>query len=173
MAFGPITSWEIDGETMETVTDFYFGGFQNHWDGWMASPTRWMLSLSEPWEMVMYREAWRAVIHGVAKNRTQLRNWTELNWKSLQMVTAAMKLEDASWEESYDKPRQHIKKERHHLTDKCPYSQSYGFSSSHVWMWELDYNELWVPKNWCFWTVVLEKTLEESLGLQGDPTSPS
>ena len=54
--------------------------------------------------------------------------------KSLQMVTAAMKLEDASWEESYDKPRQHIKKERHHLTDKCPYSQSYGFSSSHLWL---------------------------------------
>ena len=50
-------------------------------------------------------------------------------------------------------------------------SQSYGFSSSHVWMWELDYKKSWALENWCFWTVVLEKTLEESLGLQGDPTS--
>ena len=51
--------------------------------------------------------------------------------------------------------------------------QSYGFSSFHVWMWELDYKESWAPKNWCFWTVVLEKTLESPLGLQGDPTSQS
>ena len=58
------------------------------------------------------------------------------------------------------------------FSNKSPSSQSYGFSSSHVWMWELDCEESWVPKNWCFWTVVLEKTLE-SLGLQGDPTSPS
>ena len=53
-----------------------------------------------------------------------------------------------------------MKKQRHYFADKDLYSQSYGFSSSHVWMWELDYNENWVPKNWCFWTVVLEKTLE-------------
>ena len=52
-----------------------------------------------------------------------------------------------------------IKKQRHHFADKGPYSQSYGFSSSHVWMWELDHEESWAPKNWCFWTVVLEKTL--------------
>ena len=49
------------------------------------------------------------------------------------------------------------------ITDKCLSSQSYGFSSSHVWMWELDYKEGWAPKNWCFWTVVLEKTLESLL----------
>ena len=49
------------------------------------------------------------------------------------------------------------------ITDKGPSSQSYGFSSSHVWMWELDYKEIWVPKNWCFWTVVLEKSLESPL----------
>ena len=60
-------------------------------------------------------------------------------------------------------PRQHIKKQRHYFTNKSPSSQSYGFSSSHVWMWELDYKESWVPKNWCFWTVVLEKTLESPL----------
>ena len=63
----------------------------------------------------------------------------------------------------YDKPRQHIKKQRHHFADKGPSSQSYGFSSSHVWMWELDYKESWVPKNWCSWIVVLEETLESPL----------
>ena len=54
-------------------------------------------------------------------------------------------------------------KQRHYFADKGSSSQSYGFSSSHVWMWELDYKESWVPKNWCFWTVVLEKTLENPL----------
>ena len=63
-------------------------------------------------------------------------------------------------DKNYDKPRQHIKKQRHYFPDKGPYSQSYGFSSSHVWMWELDHKESWALKNWCFWTVVLEKTLE-------------
>ena len=67
------------------------------------------------------------------------------------------------WKKSYDQPRQHIKKQRHYFTNKCPYSQSYGFSSSHVWMWELDYKESWVLKNWCFWTVGLEETLESPL----------
>ena len=80
------------------------------------------------------------------------------------MVTAAMKLKDAcSLEESYDKPRQSIKKQRYYFADKSPYHQSCGFSSSHVWMWELDHNEGWVPKNWCFGIVVLEKTLESPL----------
>ena len=60
-------------------------------------------------------------------------------------------------------PRQHIKKQRHYFASKGPSSQGYGVSSSHVWMWELDYKESWVPKNWCFWTVVLEKTLESPL----------
>ena len=69
----------------------------------------------------------------------------------------------APWEESYDQPRQHIKKQRHYFANKGLLSQSYGFSSSHIWMWELDYKESWAPKNWCFWTVVLEKTLESPL----------
>ena len=88
-ASGPITSWQIDGETMETVRDFILGGS-----------------------------------------------------KPLQMVTAAMKLKMlAPWKKSYDQPRQHIKKQRHYFTNKSPSSQSYDFSSSHVWMWELDYKE--------------------------------
>ena len=60
-------------------------------------------------------------------------------------------------------PKQHIKRQRHYFANKDPSSQSCGFSSSHVRMWELDYKESWVPKNWCFWTVVLEKTLESPL----------
>ena len=64
---------------------------------------------------------------------------------------------------SYDQLRQHVKKQRHFFTDKGPSSRSYGFSSSHVWMWELNYKENWAPKNWCFWNVVLEKTLESPL----------
>ena len=65
--------------------------------------------------------------------------------------------------ESYDQPREHIKKQRQHFVNKGPSSQGYGFSSSHVWMLELDYKESWMPKNWSFWTVVLEKTLESPL----------
>ena len=61
--------------------------------------------------------------------------------------------------------------QRHYFTDKGPSSQSYGFSSSHVWMWELDHKEGWAPKNWCFWTVVLEET-QESLGQQRDQSNP-
>ena len=110
VASGPITSWEIDGETVETVSDFILG-----------AP------------------------------------------KSLQMVTAAMKLKDAYSLESYDQPREHIKKQRHYFANKGPSGQSYGFSSGHVRVWELDCEESWAPKNWCFWTVVLEKTLENPL----------
>ena len=69
----------------------------------------------------------------------------------------------APWKESYDKPRQHIKKQRHHFASKGPYSQSYGFSNSHVWMWETDCNKGWAPKPWCFQLVVLEKSLESPL----------
>ena len=60
-------------------------------------------------------------------------------------------------------PRQYIKKQRHYFADKGPSSQGYGFSSSHVWTWELDYKESWALKNWCFWTLVLEKILESPL----------
>ena len=67
------------------------------------------------------------------------------------------------WKGSYDQPRQHIKKQRHYFANKGPSSQGYGFSSGHAWMWELDCEERWVPKNWCFWTVVLYKTLESPL----------
>ena len=113
MASGPITSWQIYGETVETVADFILG-----------SP------------------------------------------KSLQMVIAAMKLKDAYFQENNDQPRQCIKKQRQNFANKGPSSQGYGFSSSHVWMWELDYTESWAPKNWCFWTVVLEKTLESPLDIK-------
>ena len=67
------------------------------------------------------------------------------------------------WKESYDQPRQHIQKQRHYFANKGPSSQGYGFSCGHVWMWELDCEESWALKNRCFWTVVLEKTLESPL----------
>ena len=67
------------------------------------------------------------------------------------------------WKKSYDQPRQHIKKHRHYFMIKCQSNQSYDFYGSHVLMWGLDYKESWTLKNWCFWTVVLEKTLESPL----------
>ena len=69
----------------------------------------------------------------------------------------------APWKKNHDQPRQHIKKQRHCFADKGPSSQSYGFSSSHIWMWELDHKESWASNNWFFWTVVLEKTLKSPL----------
>ena len=69
----------------------------------------------------------------------------------------------APWKKSCDQPRQHIKRQKHYFTNKSPSSQSHGFSNGHVWMWDLDYKESWAPKNWCFWTMVLEKTLKSPL----------
>ena len=75
-----------------------------------------------------------------------------------------MNLNDTTpWKKSYDKPRQHIKKQIYHLANKGPCSQRYGFPSSHIWMRNLDHKEGWVPKNCYFWTVVLAKTLESPL----------
>ena len=107
----------------------------------------------------------------------QWKQWEILfSWapKSLQVLTAAMKLRSvAPWKKSYDQSRQHIKKQRHYFADKGPSSQSYVFSSSHVWMWELDHKEGQMPKNWCFQTLVLEKTLESPLDWKEiQPVSP-
>ena len=110
-ASDPITSWQIDGETMETVRNFIFLGSKTSHDGDCSH----------------------------------------------DIMTLA------SWKKSYDQPRKHIKKHRHYFVNKGPSNQSYGFSSSHVWMWELNYKGSCVLKNWCFWTVVLEKTLESPL----------
>ena len=69
----------------------------------------------------------------------------------------------APWKKSYDKSKQHTKKQRHHFANRSPYGESYGFLSSHVQMWELNHKECWTLKNWWFWTTVLEKTLESHL----------
>ena len=110
MASSPITSWQIDGETIETVTDFLFLGSKITADGDCS--------------------------HEI-KRRLLLRK------------------------KSNDQPRQHIKKQRHYFAEKVPSSQSCGFSSGHVWVWELDHKEIWVLKNWCFWTMVLDKKTPE------------
>ena len=81
----------------------------------------------------------------------------------MQVVTEAIKLKYVPWKKRYDKPRQHIKKQRYYFVNKGPSSQGYGFSSSHVWMWDLDHKESWELKNWCFQIVVVEKTLESPL----------
>ena len=94
--------------------------------------------------------------------------------KSLLMMTAAMKLEgNCSLEENGDKPRQHIKKQKHHFADKGPYGQSYVFSNNHVWMWELDHKECWAPKKNMLLNYGAGEHSCESCGLQGDPTSQS
>ena len=90
------------------------------------------------------------------------------------MVTAATNIKTlASWKKSYDKSRQQIKKQRHYFANKGPCSKSCGFSSSHVWMGELDHKKSWMLKNWCFWAVVLEKTLEGPLDCKEiNPVNP-
>ena len=96
----------------------------------------------------------------------QWEQWqTFFSWapKSLEMMTAEVKLRQLLWKKNCDPPIQHIKKQRHYFANKHSSSQSYCFSSSHVWTWELDCTESCVLKNWCFWTVVLNKTVESSL----------
>ena len=113
----------------------------------------------------MDREAWRAAIHGVAKSWTPLSDWTELNGEKKLKVPSTL--------ERMELLRVVTHGMRHHFANKSPSSQSYGFSSSHVWMWKLDCKEGWAPKNWCFWTVVLEKTLESSLDCkETEPVHP-
>ena len=113
---------------------------------------------------------WWHPVPSMANRWGKWKQWqTVFSWapKSLQMVTAAMKLKAlAPRKKSYDQSRQHIKKQRHYFADKGPSSQSYGFSSSHVWMWELDSKESWAPKKWCLWIVVLGKTLEDCKEIQ-------
>ena len=119
MASSPITSSQINGKTMERVTDFIFLGSQITTDGDCSHEIKRHLLLAR---------------------------------KAMTNLNSV------------------IRRQRHHFANNGPYSQSYGFSISHVRTWELDHKEGWVPKNWCFLRVVLEKTLE-SLGQQGDQTS--
>ena len=122
MASGPLTSWQIDGKTVETVTDLILGGSKITTDGDYSHEIKRCLLLGR---------------------------------KAMTNLDSILKSRDIT------------------LPTKVRLSQSYGFSSSHVWMWELDYKERWVLKNWCFWTVVLEKTLESPLDCKEiQPVSP-
>ena len=114
MASSPITSWQIDGETVERVTDFIFGDSKITVDGDCS------------------HEIKRCLLHGS---------------KAMTNLDSILKSRDMFY----------------CFTNKSPSNQSYGFSSSHVWMWEVDYKESWAPKNWYFWTVVLQETLESPL----------
>ena len=132
---------------------------------WKWLSTRYYFS-TKYWRM----EAWIAKNMDVfdytkadIKFQSHCRWWLQpWNWKML-----------APRKKSYDKPRQRIKKQRHYFANKGPPSKSYGFSSSQVWMWELDHKESWAPKNWCFCTVVLEKTLKNPLDFKEiQPVNP-
>ena len=112
VASSPITSWQIDGDAIETVTDFIFLGS-------------------------------KITVNSDCTH--EIKRYLLLGRKNS------------------DKHRQHIKKQGHYFANKGLSSQSYGFSRSHVWMWELDNKKCWAPENWCLWTVVLEKTLESPL----------
>ena len=92
---------------------------------------------------------------------TQWKKWQTYFW-GLQNHCRWWMQPLAPWKKSYDQHRQYIKRQRHYFANKGLSSQSYGFSCSHVWMWELDYKESWAPKNWCFWTLI-EKSLESPL----------
>ena len=102
----------------------------------------------------------------------QWKQWQTLFWgspKSLQMGLKPWNQKMlASWKKSYDQPRQYIKKQGHYSANKGPSSQSYGFSSSHIWIWELDHRDAWVPKKWCFSNWGVGEDSWESLGLQGN-----
>ena len=87
----------------------------------------------------------------------------EIIWKEADIGLMKPQAQGCLQLQRYDKPRQHIKKQRHHFANKGPYSQSYGFSISHVWMWELDHKEGWALKKLYFWIVVLKKTLKSFL----------
>ena len=112
MASGPIASWQIDGETMEIVTDFIFLGC-------------------------------KITAHGDWSH--EIKRYLLLGRKTMTNLDSMLESRDIT------------------LLTQDPSSQSYGFSSSHVWMWELDHKEGWVLQNWCFWTVVLGMTSWESL----------
>ena len=155
MASSPITSWQTDGETIETVTDVISLGSKITVDGDCSHEIKRRLLLGRKAMTNLRLVAQSCPIlcnpmgpPGPSVHRDSPGKNTGVGCHAI--------LQD-------DKPRQHIKKQRHYFADKCPSSQSYGFSSSHAWMWELDYKESWAPKNWCFWTVVLEKTLESPL----------
>ena len=116
-------------------------------------------TLCDPMDYTAYVILQARILEWVAfpfsRGSSQPRDWTQVSFIAGGFFT--------SWATREAQPRQHIKKQRHHFPDKGLFSQSYGFSSSHVSTWELDHKEGWLPKNWCFWTLMLEKTLESPL----------
>ena len=110
------------------------------------------------------REYWSGLLFPSPGESSQPRDWTQ--------VSCIVGFTIWATKEAHEQPRQHIRKQRHHFAHKGPSSQNYGFSPSHIQRWESDHKEGWVPKNWCFWTVVLEKTLESPLDSKIKPVSP-
>ena len=131
MASSPISPWQIEGETVETVTHFILGGSKITADGDCSHEIKRRLLLGR---------------------------------KVMTNLDSILKRRDK---------KNKNKKQRHYFANKSPSIQGYGFSSGRVWMWELNCEEIWVPKNWCFWTVVLDKTLESPFDCKGtQPVHP-
>ena len=152
-----LTTWDMqmahfNGRKWIGTKEPLNGGERGEWKSWLnenTAPcpiTSWQIEERKVETLTDFYFLW-------LQNRCRL--WLQ-PW-NLKVITP--------WKESHDKVKQHLKS-RHHFADKDPYSQSYGFSGSHVRMWELDHEEGWVSKSWCFW-IVLEKTVK-SLGLQRD-----
>ena len=146
----------------------YFVYKQN--DSYKVRATFFTTSLATHWSFLL-NISWNKLITStniIATHKIRIQTnactWiTNCHLNNCSLHWAVVSHAVASWKQSDDQPRQHIKKQRYYFANKGPSSQSYGFSSSHVWMWELDYKESWAPKNWCFCTVVLEKILESLL----------
>ena len=153
-------------ETVETVRDFIFGGSKITADG-DCSHEIIIPVVDSCWYMA------KPIQYCKVKNKIKL-NKKKRNLPTIKLSICKKKKKTLTpWKKSYDQPRQHIKKQKHYFADKGLSSQGYGFSSSHVWMWVMDYKESWMPQNWCFFNYCVGEDSWESLGLQRHPTSLS
>ena len=193
MASCCITSWQIEGEKVETVRDFIFLGSKITVDADCSHEIkrRFLLerydrpssvcaqscpTLCESIDCTLLCSSARGIFW------TRILEWSTVSYsrapswpmdQTCVSCTGRRILYHCKIWEAHGKPRQHVKNQRHHFANRGPYSQSSGFSSSYVQMCELDHKEGWALKSWCFWIVVLEKTLKSPLDKQGDQTSQS
>ena len=171
------TSWETLGWRKHKLESRLLGEISITSDMQMTPP--WWQKVKKNWRASWWKWEWKSWLkaqhrenedHGIQSHHFMTNRWgnsgssDRLYFWGLQndcrwWLQPWNKKKLTPWKESYDQLRQLTKKQRRYFANKSSSSQGYGFSSSHVWIWELDYKESWALKNWCFWTVVLEKTL--------------